>query len=115
MEVASQGAPVKLAGTTMTHMTLLQRIWLKINDLISPYLISPIGRPKRPHAITYFAANRPRRLLAANRYPRQIIGIGIRLPDMNVRYAPHPQPVKTCHPVLSIVWASPHGAGRWKR
>jgi hypothetical protein len=92
-------------------MTWLERLWARLR----PYLISPIGRPAKLRAITYFAANRPRHLLIANRYPRQIIGVGIRLPDMSVRYKAHPAPEQVKYPVLSIVWAKPHGAGRWKR
>lgn len=99
----------------MTQLNLFQRWWLRLVDAVGPYLISPVGRPAKPRAITYFAADRPKRLLRANRYPRQIIGVGIRLPDMSVRFAPHPRPERVCHPVLSIVWAKPHGAGRWKR
>ena len=89
-------------------------LWARMSEF-GPYLISPIGRPTRPHAITYFAADRPRRLVTPNRYPRQIIGVGIRLPDMSVRFAAHPRPERVCHPVLSITWAKPHGAGRWNR
>lgn len=99
----------------MTQLKAWQRLWLRLVDALSPYLISPIGKPSRWRFVTYFAADRPRHLLTPNRYPRQVIGFGIRLPDMNVRYKAHPAPEKVCHPVLSIVWAKPHGAGRWKR
>lgn len=99
----------------METVTWFGRFKTYLVGAIGPYLVSPVGTPSKLRAITYFAANRPQRLLTANRYPRQIIGIGIRLPDISVRFRPHPAPERVMHPVLSLVWAKPHGAGRWQR
>ena len=62
----------------------------------------PFGKPRRPYAATCIAADRPP-LIGWNRYPGQIIGVGIRLPSFM-----HPGPHG--HPYLSIVWARP---SRW--
>lgn len=97
----------------MTQLTPLQRLWLRLVDSLGPYLISPIGLPVKWRFVTAMAANRPPRLIMVNRYPRQIIGVGIRLPAIDLYVAPNRQ--KTHHPYLSIVWSKPHGAGRWKR
>jgi len=97
----------------VTQMSSFQRLWLRLVEALSPYLISPIGTPTKWRFVTAMAADRPRRLVMVNRYPRQIIGVGIRLPDVDLYVAPSRQ--RTHHPYLSIVWAKPHGAGRWRR
>lgn len=76
-----------------------------------PYLISPIGKPTKWRFVTAMASDRPKRLVLLNRYPRQVIGVGIRLPSVDMYVAPSRQ--KTYYPYLSIVWSRPHGAGRW--
>jgi hypothetical protein len=100
---------VQTAENHVTQLTWYQRLWLRIVNAISPYLVSPVGRPTKWRIITAAGANRLRRPIVFNRYPRQIIGIGIRLPDMEIMGE------RTYHPYLSIVWAKPHGAGRWYR
>lgn len=97
----------------MSEMSLLQRLWLRLIDVLAPYLISPIGRPTRWRFVTAMAADRMKRPVVLNRYPRQVIGVGIRLPDFDMYVAPRKQ--RTLHPYLSVVWSKPHGAGRWKR
>lgn len=66
--------------------------------------VSPIGVPTKPRIVTYASADRARRMVTWNTYPRQVIGVSIRLPDMHVgdRHMHHPQ--------LSIVWSKP---ARW--
>jgi len=87
--------------------------WERLQGRLQPYLISPIGQPTRWRFVTAMAAERPRRAVMLNRYPRQVIGVGIRLPAVDLYVAPSRQ--RTFHPYLSIVWAKPHGAGRWSR
>lgn len=62
--------------------------------------VPPLGWPPRFALVLCRAADRPKRV-TLNRYPRQVIGIGIRLPKDNY----HPG-----HPYLSILWARP---ARW--
>lgn len=93
----------------MSEMTWWELLRLRL----SPYLISPIGRPAKWRFVTAMAAERPRRALMLNRYPRQVIGVGIRLPSVDLYVAPSKQ--RTFHPYLSVVWSKPHGAGRWSR
>jgi hypothetical protein len=66
--------------------------------------VSPIGKLKKPFAVTTWNAGRAPRLISLNRYPRQVIGISLRLPDG------HPSSGRVTHHSLSIVWASP---ARW--
>ncbi|QPO17456.1 hypothetical protein PROPHIGD24-3_48 [Mycobacterium phage prophiGD24-3] len=63
--------------------------------------VPPFGWPIQFRAVKCHAAERPR-LVVLNRYPRQVIGVAIRLPHDN-------QPG---HPYLSIMWAKP---ARWWR
>lgn len=65
--------------------------------------ISPIGELTIPYAITYEAADRGP-LFSLNRYPKQVIGFTLRLPDG------FGTPEKAKHYRLSIVWAKP---ARW--
>lgn len=95
----------------MSELTVWQRLWMRLVSVVAPYLISPIGRPARWRFVTAFAANRPQRLVMLNRYPRQVIGVGIRLPDFTDPLPGNRTWVR--HPYLSIVWSKPHGAGRW--
>lgn len=92
----------------MIELNAWQRMWLRLVEVARPYLISPIGKPCRPRVITAAAADRPKPVML-NRYPRQVIGFGLRLPDMDVCGGP------TYHPYLSIVWSKPHGSRRWVR
>lgn len=64
--------------------------------------VPPLGWPPKPRAQICRAADRPP-LIGLNRYVRQVIGIGIRLPNDD----------KPGHPYLSLVWAKP--ARWWKR
>lgn len=70
-------------------------------------LHSPVGWPLRLRAVTVTPAERQSRLVVANRYPGQVIGVSIRLPDCDPgndweRAAPHRS--------LSLLWAKP---ARW--
>lgn len=64
----------------------------------------PLGRLRRPTATVVFAARRPR-LIVANRYPGQVIGVAVRLPRDEAL-----NPPSTRYPMLSIQWAKP---SRW--
>lgn len=66
-------------------------------------LVSPIGWPIHFRAATTTPANRPP-IIGLNRYPRQVIGIGIRLPDEETVGG------QIRHKALSILWAKP---ARW--
>ena len=68
-------------------------------------LVPPFGWPVKVRASTV-AASENGRLFAWNRYPRQIIGFSIRLPDMELGGG------RQLHPRLSVVWAKP---ARWWR
>lgn len=72
-------------------------------------LVPPLGWPPRFHADVVTPANRPP-LISLNRYTRQIIGIGIRLPrDTTVPPEPNTGEQRG-HRQLSIRWAKP---ARW--
>jgi len=66
----------------------------------------PLGWPFKFRAVTVTPSRR-HPLFVWNRYPGQIIGFAVRLPESD---DPHP-PVK--HRALSIMWAKP--ARWWKR
>ena len=63
--------------------------------------VPPFGWPMRLRVAKCRATERPK-LLSLNRYPRQIIGLAIRLPRDG-------QPG---HPYMSVLWARP---SRWWR
>ena len=63
----------------------------------------PLGKLRKPYAVTCSAAERPR-LVTLNRYPGQVIGFTLRLPAYS------DWPARLGHPYLSIVWATP---SRW--
>lgn len=87
-------------GTVMTQILL----WLR------PYLVSPLGAPRWPwRIVTVAASRRAEKLFSWNRYPRQVIGVGIRLPEMSVIGSQR----KDLHPMLSILWSRPHASQRW--
>lgn len=65
-------------------------------------VVPPFGWPLRFRAVTVTPAHRQRRLVVPNRYPRQVIGLSFRLPDVGQGYG--------CHRSLSIMWAKP---ARW--
>ncbi|UXM90926.1 hypothetical protein [Paenarthrobacter sp. JL.01a] len=66
--------------------------------------VPPLGKLRKPYAVTTWNAHRAPRLINWNRYPRQIIGIALRLPDGETSAG------RTTHHSLSIVWAKP---ARW--
>jgi hypothetical protein len=63
--------------------------------------VPPLGWPPKLRIVKVRAAERPR-LISVNRYPRQVIGFGVRLPRDS----------ESGHPMLSILWAKP---ARWWR
>lgn len=66
--------------------------------------VSPFGSPSKWRFVTTRNARRQANLVGFNRYPRQIIGIVVRLPDgegLNGKKSFHS---------LSIVWSKP---SRW--
>jgi hypothetical protein len=62
-------------------------------------VVPPLGWPLYFRAVKVRAAELPR-IFTLNRYPRQVIGLGIRLPRGS----------EAGHPYLSIQWARP---ARW--
>ncbi len=62
--------------------------------------VSPVGIPRMPWIGVVRAADRPR-LITANRYPRQVIGVGLRLPKRDDAHG---------WPYLSVLWSRP---ARW--
>ena len=64
----------------------------------------PLGEIRRPYVVTVQCADRQPRLVMANRYPKQIIGLALRLPDGRRIDG------VTTHHSLSFVWATP---ARW--
>lgn len=96
----------------MKQQYRLVQLWLALVERIRPYLVSPIGVPRRRWRVLVYAAAHRGPLVRWNRYPRQVIGVGIRLPDLQPpigsgwRHAIHPR--------LSIVWSTPHAARRWR-
>ena len=74
----------------------------------------PLGWPIRFKVVTVIPANRPP-LVMLNRYPRQIIGVGIRLPDDTTENRRDSNTGERFghHRALSIMWAKP--ARWWKR
>ncbi|WKW86334.1 hypothetical protein SEA_BUDSKI_56 [Gordonia phage Budski] len=66
--------------------------------------VSPVGVPIRPRIVTVASADRAKHLVTWNRFPRQVIGFAIRLPDMEICGG------RTYHPQLSFVWSKP---ARW--
>lgn len=68
------------------------------------HLVSPIGKPSRPRIVIVRPAERQRRLIELNRYPRQVIGLALRLPDGDRVHDMTP------HYSLSFLWAKP---ARW--
>jgi len=75
-----------------------------MNELLITRRPFPLGKLRRPYAVTCETAARPR-LVTLNRYPGQVIGVSFRLPAMAT-------PTRTRWLALSIVWASP---SRWWR
>lgn len=73
--------------------------------------VPPFGWPIKFRVVTVTPANR-HPLVVLNRYPRQIIGIGIRLPDDATQYRYDRNTGKRFghHRALSILWAKP---ARW--
>ncbi len=70
--------------------------------------VPPFGWPPHFRAVTITPAGRPR-LITLNRYPRQIIGVVIRLPDADDTI-PREQRSRSSHRALSLLWARP---ARW--
>lgn len=68
--------------------------------------VPPLGWPPRFRAVRCYAAERPR-LIALNRYPRQIVGIALRVPHGR---KPTCWSLQPGHPYLSVLWARP---ARW--
>ena len=69
--------------------------------------VPPLGWPFKFRAVTTTPANRLPRFVVLNRYPRQVIGFAVRLPDdqpLDVNK------VNGNHRALSIMWANP---ARW--
>lgn len=64
--------------------------------------VPPLGWPFKFRAVTITPANRQKRLVIPNRYPRQVIGLCFRLPDSDAEFGRHRS--------LSIMWAKP---ARW--
>jgi hypothetical protein len=74
---------------------------------ISRFFVPPLGKLRSWRFVTVEPSRRQARFIMANRYPRQIIGFAIRLPDggrLNDRIP---------HYSLSIMWAEP--ARWWKQ
>jgi hypothetical protein len=67
--------------------------------------VPPLGWPMRWRAVTVTPADRPP-MVGLNRYPRQVIGVGFRLPDEDMGSG------RRQHKALSIMWAKP---ARWWR
>jgi hypothetical protein len=78
-------------------------------------LTPPLGWPMRLRIATITPADRQPRLVILNRYPRQIIGVVIRLPDdlTENRHDRNTGKRFGHHRSLSIVWAKP--ARWWKQ
>lgn len=66
--------------------------------------VPPLGKLNKWRFATVRPAERQKRLIILNRYPRQVIGIGVRLPD-GLR-----ESGVVAHYSLSILWAEP---ARW--
>ena len=69
--------------------------------------VPPLGWPFHFRAVTVTPAERQRRWVIANRYPRQIIGLCFRLPDAEPLNA---EQRHGNHRALSVLWAKP---ARW--
>jgi hypothetical protein len=69
-------------------------------------LVPPLGWPFKFKAYTVTPADKPA-WITFNRYPRQTIGIVLRLPDE------FPLGGRVSHKALSLLWSSP--ARWWKR
>lgn len=67
------------------------------------WFVPPLGWPPKPRIVTVNPADRPRRLITLNRYPRQVIGFAIRLPDLELIG-------RRRHVALSVLWCQP---ARW--
>ncbi len=76
------------------------------------WFVPPLGWPFAPRVVVYRPADRQRRLVVLNRYPRQVIGIGVRLPSINDHIGFGPNVRIPIHLSLSIVWSKP---ARWWR
>lgn len=74
-----------------------------MNDTCSRRFVSPFGHLTKWRFVTVQPADRPR-LVTLNRYPKQVIGIVLRLPDGSLLNG------RTPYYGLSIVWAKP---ARW--
>lgn len=75
-------------------------------DKVNRRFVPPLGWPFHFRAVTVTPADR-HPLFVWNRYPRQVIGFAIRLPDSD-------DPYPRCrNRALSILWAKP--ARWWKR
>lgn len=67
--------------------------------------VPPLGWPPKFRILTNNTADKAP-LIGFNRYPKQIIGVGFRLPDSKALNG------RVSHHALSIIWASP---ARWWR
>lgn len=76
--------------------------------------VPPLGWPFQFRVVTVTPADRLPRMVVLNRYPRQVIGIAIRLPDDATQNRINRDTGKRFghHRALSIVWAKP---ARWWR
>lgn len=98
----------------MKQQTRIEYLYRAMLLWLQPYLVSPVGAPTWPwRFITVATARRSPKLVSWNRYPRQVIGIGIRLPDMENRWVTGPHQPPPIHPMLSILWSRPHASRRW--
>lgn len=69
------------------------------SDHVTRRFVPPFGWPPKFRAVKVRASNPPK-LVTLNRYPGQVIGVGIRLPGDSERG----------HPMLSLLWSKP---ARW--
>lgn len=74
--------------------------------------VPPLGWPFAPRVLVVRPAERQRRIVALNRYPRQAIGLSVRLPSITDRSGFGPTVLMPIHLALSIVWSKP---ARWWR
>ena len=71
------------------------------------HFVPPLGKLRPWRFVTVRPSNRQNRLIRLNRYPRQVIGFTVRLPDGGRTNDVVP------HYSLSIMWAEP--ARWWKK
>lgn len=75
-----------------------------MQDIEPRRFVPPLGKLTKLRAVTVRPAERQKKLIIPNRYPRQVIGILVRLPDGGRVNDVIP------HYSLSIRWAEP---ARW--